>query len=128
MIPRQRRKVLIGLWLVLVIAWAGAAHGQAGKVFTGKIQEIAKGTELKDGKRDTYFILRIDDYPNIEFRLTSEDAVRFGVVEAAGLTGVATPKMSKGLGWKVKLTCDSNKTGSLTSPTYKVISLERLGD
>ena len=124
----QHSKALLALWLVLVIAWAGAAHGQASKIFTGKIQEIARGTQLDAVKKDTYYTLRIEDYPNIEFRIASEDAVRFGVVEATGPTGVATPKMSKGLGWKVKLTCDANKTGPLKTPVYKVISLVRLGD
>ena len=126
--PMHRNKALLGLGLVLVIAWAGAALGQATKTFTGKITEIARGTQLDVGKKDTFYILRLEDYPNIEFRLASEDAVRFGVIEAAGPTQVVTPKMSKGLGWKVKLTCDANKTGSLKTPVYKVISLERLGD
>jgi hypothetical protein len=128
MISMQRSKALLAFWLVLVIAWVGVAHGQASKTFTGKIQEIAKGTQLDVGKKDTYYILRIEDYSNIDFRLTSEDAVRFGVIEAAGPTGVVTPKMSKGLGWKVKLTCDAKKTGPLKAPVYKVISLERLND
>ena len=128
MTPMHRNKALLGLGLVLVIAWAGAAHGQVTKSFTGKITEIARGTQLDVGKKDTFYMLRIEDYPKIEFRLASEDAVRFGVIEAAGLTQVVTPKMSKGLGWKVKLTCDSNKTGSLKAPVYKVISLERLND
>lgn len=124
----QHSKALLALWLVLAIAWAGAAHGQGSKIFTGRIQEIARGTQLDAVKKDTYYTLRIEDYPNIEFRIASEDAVRFGVIEAAGPTGVATPKMSKGLGWKVKLTCDAKKTGPLKTPVYKVISLERLGD
>ena len=128
MTPRHRSKALLGLGLVLVIAWAGAAHGQATKTFTGKITEIARGTQLDVGKKDTFYILRLEDYPNIEFRLASEDAVKFGVIEAAGPMEVVTPKKSKGLGWKVKLTCDANKTGPLKSPVYKVISLVRLGD
>ena len=124
----HRIKVLLGLGLVLLIAWAGAAHGQASKPFTGKITQIARGTELDINKKDTFYILRLEDYPNIEFRLASEDAVRFGVVDAAGPAQVVTPKMSKGLGWKVKLNCDANKTGALKAPVYKVISLERLND
>ena len=128
MTPMHRNKALLGLGLVLVIAWAGAAQGQVTKSFTGKITEIARGTQLDIGKKDTFYILRLADYPKTEFRLAHEDAVRFGVIEAAGLTQVVTPKMSKGLGWKVKLTCDSNKTGSLKAPVYKVISLERLND
>ena len=126
--PMHRSKVLLGLGLVLVIAWAGAAHGQASKPFTGKITEIARGTQLDIGKKDTFYILRLDDYPKIEFRLAPEDAVRFGVIEAAGPTAVVTPKKSKGLGWRVKLTCDAKRSGSVKAPVYKVISLERLSD
>jgi hypothetical protein len=128
MTPMHRNKALLGLGLVLLIAWAGAALGQATKSFTGKITEIARGTQLDVGKTGTFYMLRIEDYPNIEFRLAPEDAVRFGVVEAGGPAQVVTSKMSKGLGWKVKLTCDANKTGSLKTPVYKVISLVRLGD
>jgi hypothetical protein len=124
----HRNKALLGLGLVLVIAWAGAALGQATKSFTGKITEIARGTIMDVGKKGTFYMMRLEDYPNIEFRLASEDAVRFGVVEAGGPAQVVTSKMSKGLGWKVKLTCDAYKTGSLKTPVYKVISLERLGD
>jgi hypothetical protein len=128
MTPMHRNKALLGLGLVLLIAWAGAALGQSTKSFTGKITEIARGTQLDVGKEGTFYMLRIEDYPNIEFRLAPEDAVRFGVVEAGGPAQVVTSKMSKGLGWKVKLTCDANKTGSLKTPVYKVISLVRLGD
>jgi hypothetical protein len=128
MTPRHRSKALLGLWLVLVIAWAGAAHGQVSKTFTGTIKEIARGTQLDIGKRDTFYILRLNDYPKIEFRLAPEDAVRFGVIEAAGPTEVLTPKKSKGLGWRVKLNCDGKNLGLVKSPIYKVISLERLND
>ena len=126
--PMHRNKALLGLGLVLVIAWAGAAHGQASKPFTGKITEIARGTQLDIGKKDTFYILRLDDYPKIEFRLAPEDAVRFGVIEAAGPTAVVTPKQSKGLGWRVKLICDGKNLGLVKAPIYKVISLERLSD
>jgi hypothetical protein len=126
--PMHHSKALLGLWMVLVIAWAGAAHGQASKPFTGKITEIARGTQLEIGKKDTFYILRLEDYPKIEFRLASEDAVRFGVIEAAGPTEVVTPKKSKGLGWRVKLICDGKNLGLVKAPIYKVISLERLND
>jgi hypothetical protein len=124
----HRNKAVLGLGLVLLIAWAGAAHGQATKSFTGKITEIAKGTQLDVGKTDTFYMVRLEEYPNIEFRLASEDAVRFGVVAAGGPAQVVTSKMSQGLGWQVKLNCDAHKTGSLKNPVYKVISLVRLGD
>jgi len=70
----------------------------------------------------------LDEYPRAQFRLTLDDAVRYGLIEKAGPTGVVTPKMSKGIGWKVKLTCDPNYAGDPKSPTYKVTSLVKLGD
>jgi len=126
--PMHHSRALLGLGLGLVIAWAGAAHGQAGKPFTGKITGIARGTQLEIGKKDTFYILQLADYPKTEFRLAHEDAVRFGVIEAAGPTAVVTPKQSKGLGWRVKLICDGKNLGLVKAPIYKVISLERLND
>ena len=128
MTPMRRSKVLMGLWLVLVIAWAGAAHAQASAPFTGKITEIARGTQLDLGKQGTFYILRLAEYPKTEFRVASDDAVRFGVIDAAGPTAVVTPRQSKGLGWRVKLICDGKNLGLVKAPIYKVISLERLGD
>ncbi|MHB9074707.1 MAG: hypothetical protein ACYC6G_14420 [Desulfobaccales bacterium] len=122
----RNSKIILGLALVLLIAGVGPAFSQATKDFTGKITEIAKGTELNVNKRDIFYIVRLDEYPNNQFRLSLEDAMRFGVIGETGATTVLSPKMSKGLGWKVKLTCDANKTGSLKSPIYKVISLVRL--
>ena len=119
-------KIILGLALVLLMAGGEPAFAQATKTFTGKITEIAKGTELDIDRKGTFYIVRLDEYPDIEFRLSHEDAVRFGVIEAAGPTVVLSPKMSKGLGWKVKLTCDANKSGPLKTPVYKVISLKRL--
>ena len=116
MTPKHRNKALLGLGLVLVIAWAGAAHGQVSKTFTGKITEIARGTQLDVGKKDVFYILRLDDYPKIQFHLAPEDAVKFGVIEAAGPTEVVTPKKSKGLGWKVKLICDGKNLGLVKDP------------
>jgi hypothetical protein len=126
--PRHRSKFLLGLGLVLVMAWAGAAQGQASKTFTGKITGMARGTQLDLGKSGTFYILRLADYPKTEFRLAHEDAVRFGVIEAAGPTAVVTPKQSKGLGWRVKLICDGKNLGERAAPIYNVISLERLSD
>jgi len=119
-------KIILGLALVLLMAGVWPVFAQATKDFTGKITEIAKGTELNVDKRDIFYIVRLDEYPNTQFRLSLEDARRFGVIGETGATAVLSPKMSKGLGWKVKLTCDASKTGSLKSPIYKVISLARL--
>jgi hypothetical protein len=124
----RRIKALLGLWLVVVLAWAGAAHAQATKTFTGKIIEIARGTQLDIGKHDTFYVVRLEEYPTTEFRISSKDAVHFGVIDATGPTAVVTPKMSKGLGWKVKLACEDKNLGLVKTPIYKVISLERLND
>lgn len=113
--------------LVLVIAWGPAAQGLATQTFTGKITEITKGNELGLDKHGSFYTLRLEEYPNIQFHVSPQDAVAFGVVEPGG-TMVLTPKHIKGLGWKVKLTCDGEKLGSLKAPVYKVKNLVRLAD
>ena len=128
MLVTRKSKLIIGLVLVLLLVDLGPIFGQASKIFTGKITEIAKGTELDIAKHGTFYILRLDEYAKVQFRLTSEDAVRYGLIEQAGPTGVVTPKMSKGIGWKVKLTCDPSYAGDLKNPTYRVTSLVKLGD
>ena len=122
----RHSKIILGLALVFLLGVVGPVAGQATKIFTGKISEIAKGSELDIAKTDVFYTLRLEEYPKIRFRLTPQDAVRFGVVDATGTSGVLTPKKSKGLGWKVKITCDANKTGPLDAPSYKVTSVERL--
>jgi len=124
----RNSKIILGLALVFLLGVVGPVSGQATKTFAGKISEIAKGTELDINKKDTFYTLRLEEHPKISFRLSPEDAVRFGVVDATGTTGVLTPKKTKGLGWQVKLNCDPNKTGPLDAPVYKVISLQRLDD
>ena len=128
MLLTRKSKIIVGLVLVLLLVDLGPIFGQASKTFTGKIAEIAKGTELDINKRDTFYILRLDEYANIQFRLTSEDAVRYGLIEKAGPTAIVTPKMSKGIGWRVKLTCNPSYAGDSKSPTYRVTSLVKLGD
>jgi hypothetical protein len=118
---------LIGLMLVLVIAWSPAPQGQATKTFTGKITEIAKGTELNVYRHGNFYTMRLDEYPNIQFHISSQDAVEFGVIEPGGTT-VLTPKHIKGLGWKVKLTCNPDNLGSVKAPVYRVTSLVKLAD
>ncbi|MCX5891681.1 MAG: hypothetical protein NTW80_01705 [Deltaproteobacteria bacterium] len=124
----RKSKLIIGFALVLLLVDLGPIFGQASKTFTGKIVEIATGTELGINKKDTFYILRLDEYVNIQFRLTSEEAVRYGLIEKAGPTGVVTPKMSKGIGWRVKLTCNPSYAGDLKTPTYRVTSLVKLAD
>lgn len=122
----RHSKIILGLALVFLLGVVGPVSGQTTKTFTGKITEIAKGSELDIAKTDIFYTLRLEEYPKIHFRLTPQDAVRFGVVDATGTSGVLTPRKSKGLGWKVKITCNPNKTGPIDAPSYKVISLEKL--
>ncbi len=122
----RRGKFILGVVLVVLLGAGAPVAGQTTKTFTGKIIEIAKGTELDIAKTEVFYLVRLEEHPKIKFRLTPEDAVKFGVIDQAGPTGVVTPKMSKGLGWKVKLTCNANKFGELNAPVYKVISVERL--
>jgi len=121
------RKTIMTTLLLLAFCLAGApaSYGAAAATFTGKIQEIRKGTALGPGKRETFYTIKLANEPKPEFRLSDEDAVSYGVVGPAGPSMVVTPKMKKGLGWKVTLTCDG-PTGSLSAPVYRVKSLKRL--
>jgi hypothetical protein len=119
-------KIILSMALAFLLAGSGPVFGQATKTFTGKISEIAKGSELDINKRDIFYTLRLAEHPGILFRLTPEEAVRFGVIEATGNTVVLTPRMSKGLGWKVKVTCEARYTLGSESPTYRVLAVERL--
>ena len=112
--------------MVLLLAAGGPVFGQDTRTFTGKITEIARGTELDVDRHGNFYILHLEEYPETSFRLTPEDAVRFGVVDPTGITGLLTPKKSKGLGWKVTVTCEGKATGGRNSPTYRVLDLERL--
>jgi hypothetical protein len=120
------RKAIMTTLLLLAFGLAGvlASYG-APATFTGKIQDIRKATKLGPGKSGTFYIIKLDNRPKFEFRLAEDDAVHYGLVAATGPSTVVTPKMKKGLGWKVKLTCD-NPSGSLSAPVYRVRSLERL--
>ena len=73
-------------------------HGQTTKTFTGKITEIAKGTQLDIGKTDIFYTVRLEEYHKISFRLTPDDAVRFGVIDKAGISGGADSQDEQGHG------------------------------
>jgi hypothetical protein len=122
------RKTIMTTLLLLAFCLAGAQVSLGVPpiaIFTGKIQDIRKATALGLGKRETFYTIKLDSKPRYEFRLSEDDAVSYGLVDPAGPSMVVTPKMKKGLGWKVRLTCD-NPTGSLSAPAYRVRSLERL--
>jgi hypothetical protein len=122
----RNAKIILIMALAFLLAGSGPVFGQATKTFVGKISEIAKGSELDVDRRDIFYTLRLAEHPGVIFRLTPEEAVKSGVIEATGNTVVLTPRMSKGLGWKVKLTCEGRYTGKSESPTYRVLTVERL--
>jgi hypothetical protein len=122
------RKTMMTTLLVLAFCLAGAlasSGAPAIATYTGKIQDIRMATALGPGKRGTFYTIKLDNQPKMEFRLSVDKAVHYGLVDAIGPSMVVTPKMKKGLGWKVKLNCD-NPSGSLSAPCYRVRSLERL--
>jgi len=132
----RKFRFIIGLALVLLLVEVGptlaqygqTAPSQATKTFTGKIAEIAMGAELDVGRYAKYYIVRLGEYPKIQFRLTPEDAEKYGLVARGGPTAVVIPKMSKGIGWRVKLTCDPYYAGDIKNPTYRVTALEKMED
>jgi hypothetical protein len=124
----RKIKLVIVMVLVLLLVDLAALCGQGTKTYTGKIREIAKGTELDVNQHGTFYILRLEGQPKISFRLSPQDAVRFGVIDPTGTTGLLTPKKSKGLGWQVELNCNPENIGSRDVPVYKVTSLVRVDD
>ncbi|MGB7910923.1 MAG: hypothetical protein WCF59_01725 [Desulfobaccales bacterium] len=122
----RQGKIVLSMALALLLAGSGPVFGQATRTFTGKIIEIARGTELDVDRHGNFYILHLEEYPETSFRLSPEDAVRFGVVDPTGITGLLTPQKSKGLGWRVRLTCEGKATGGPNSPTYRVLDVERL--
>ena len=131
----RKFRFIIGLALVLLLVEVGPSLGQYGpppgqgtKTFTGKIAEIAMGSELDVAKYAKYYIVRLEEYPQTQFRFTFDDAERYGLVARGGLRDVVTPRMSKGIGWRVKLTCNPLYAGDIKNPTYLVTALEKLED
>ena len=132
----RKFKFIIGLALTLLLVdlgptlaqYGGPTLTQATKTFTGKITEIAVGTELDVAKYAKFYIVRLEEYPKIQFRLSLEDAEKYGLIARGGPTGVVTPRMSKGIGWRVKLTCDPLYAGDIKNPTYRVTALQKLED
>jgi hypothetical protein len=122
----RHNQIILGLALVLLMAQAGPVWAQATQSFTGVIKEIAKAASLGIGKTDTFFVVKLDNYPETQFRLAPDEAVRSGLIDQTAVSGVLTPQKNKGLGWKVKLTCDKRYDGPRTAPIYKVMSLERV--
>jgi hypothetical protein len=121
------RKILSTTLFLSAFCLAAALTSYAARpaIFTGKIQDIRKATALGLGKQGTFYSIKLDSQPKPDFHLSVDDAVRYGVIDPAGPSMVVTPKMKKGLGWKVRLTCE-DPTGPLSAPVYRIKLLERL--
>jgi len=116
--------ILFTLTVLTVPVWSRAAQ-DTGLTFVGIIEEIATKTTLTGmGSTEKYLAIKLDSKPKLDFRITAMDAARFGLIDTAQPSAVLTPGKIKGLGWKIRLTCDKRTT--LGEPMYMVTNLERL--
>jgi len=91
----------------------------------GKIEEIATKTTMSPvGGMEKYLAIKLDSKPKLDFRVTYRDASSFGLIDTDHPSAVLVPGKIKGLGWKVRLTCDKKTT--MSDPIYMVTNLERL--
>ncbi len=124
----KQSKIILSSVLTLVLFWVAAAAGQGLAYYKGKITEISKATQLGLGEKGTFFTIRIDTKPKMDFRLSREDAVKYGLIEAGGGSEVLTPKQMKGLGWNVRITVEKESRGLQGNPVYHVKDVERMSD
>jgi hypothetical protein len=118
------------IWVlcVLMLAFlAAGADGQTTVYFDGKITEISKAVPMGLGQTGTFYILRLDSKPGMEFRLSRDKALKYGLIEA-GAGELLGPKQLKGLGWKVKLTCTKEMKPFSGASIYQVEAVQRLSD
>ncbi|MBI4642504.1 MAG: hypothetical protein HY790_01190 [Deltaproteobacteria bacterium] len=115
---------IVLLLLFAFTALAGAAQ-DTGLTFVGKIEEIAIKTSMGPmGGMEKNLAIKLDSKPKLDIRVTTRDASRFGLIDTDQPSAVLTPGKIKGLGWKVRLTCDKKTT--MSEPFYMVTNLERL--
>ena len=119
------KKIVLLSVLFLVVAVQSGAEQTTGLVFVGKIQEISSKTTLTPTSKENSLVIKLDSKPNTEFLLTAADGARFGLIETKGPSPILAPGRVKGLGWKVRLTCDK-QSFAFGNPTYTVTNLERL--
>jgi len=120
------KKVILILMLLCIPAMVLAASEQTtGLTFVGKIEEIATKTTMSPvGGMEKYLAIKLDSKPKLDFRVTYRDAASFGLIDTDHPSAVLVPGKIKGLGWKVRLTCDKKTT--MSDPIYMVTNLERL--
>jgi hypothetical protein len=120
------KKVILLFVLICAATVFAAAAQDSGLTFLGNIEEISTKTTMTPmGGMEKYLVLKLDSKPRIDFRVTGSDAARFGIIDSSQPSAVLTPDKIKGVGWKVRLTCNKSETLG-GPPIYLVTKLERL--
>lgn len=122
------RKVIPLIVLVCAVTVL-AAVAQDKVTFEGKIEEIAVRTTISpvgQGRTEKNLAIKLDSKPNLDISVSARDAVKFGLIDTEQPSAVLAPGRIKGVGWKVRLTCDKKTNMSLADPFYIVTKLERL--
>jgi hypothetical protein len=123
------KKIILFVLMLSVPAMVLAASDQStGLIFVGKIEEIAIKSAISPvdmGPVERSLAIKLDSKPNLDIRLSAKDAARYGLIDTARPSMVLTPSQVKGVGWKVRLTCD-RKTVFGGEPIYMVVKLEKL--
>jgi hypothetical protein len=124
-----KKVILFILSLCMVTMLAGtvlaALEQTSGLTFVGKIEELAiKTTMTPVGGMEKFLAIKLDSKPKMDFRVSLKDAASYGLIDRDHLSTVLTPDKIKGLGWKVRLTCDKKST--MSDPNYLVTNLKRL--
>ena len=122
------KKIFPFILMLFALTVLSAAAQDKGLTFTGKIEEIAMKTSVGPmgsmGGMEKNLAIKLDSKPKLDIRVTYRDAARFGLIDTDQPSAVLTPGKIKGVGWKVRLTCDKKTT--MSEPFYVVTKLERL--
>jgi hypothetical protein len=119
-------KKIIPLIILFMAAMVIAAGAQDKATFSGKIEEIAiKTTMTPVGAMEKSLVIKLDSQPKKDIRAAAADAARFGLIDTDQPGAVLKPGQVKGVGWKVRLTCEK-KSSFGGDPVYQVVNLEKL--
>jgi hypothetical protein len=120
------KRVILLLVLICVAPVVAGAASEKGLTFVGNIEEISSKTQMSGiGAMERFLTIKLDSKPKLDFRITAGDAASFGLIDTAQPSAVLRPGQVKGVGWKVRLTCNKQeKFGG--DPIYMVVKLERL--
>jgi len=120
------KKVILLLVLICVAPVVAGAASEGGLTFLGNIEEVSSKTQMTPmGATEKFLVIKLDSKPKIDFRITAGDAARFGLIDTTQPSAVLRPGQVKGIGWKVRLTCNKQERFA-GGPIYMVVKLERL--